>query len=108
MQIHAHKMLPQWLKLAGSLILLLMFSVHYGKKLFFNKGVEMSEDKKVLSVAGMTCNHCSMTVKKAVESVQGTTDVEVDLNANKVYFKYDLTDMGLIKKAIEDKGYSVD
>ena len=35
--------------------------------------------EKVLLVDGMMCNHCRMTVEKALKSVPGVTDAAVDL-----------------------------
>ncbi len=35
--------------------------------------------EKVLMVDGMMCNHCKMTVEKALKGVAGVTDAAVDL-----------------------------
>lgn len=35
--------------------------------------------EKVLMVDGMMCNHCKMTVEKALKGVAGVTDATVDL-----------------------------
>ncbi len=37
-------------------------------------------EKKML-VNGMMCNHCKMTVEKALKAVPGVTDAQVDLDA---------------------------
>ena len=37
--------------------------------------------KKTLKIKGMTCNHCKMTVEKALKAVPGVENAEVDLAA---------------------------
>lgn len=45
----------------------------------------MSEDKKhTFPVEGMHCNHCVLSVKKAIESIDGVSHAEVDLKASQV------------------------
>ncbi|MCP3681447.1 MAG: heavy-metal-associated domain-containing protein [bacterium] len=61
-----------------------------------------------LNVQGMTCMHCAGNVKKAVESVEGTSNVNVDLDGKAVEF--DVEDSGLVdevKKQISAAGYEV-
>ncbi len=68
----------------------------------------MEENKISITVRGMTCMHCAGTVKKAVESVAGTSDVVVDLDGKKVEFETKERDnIEKIKEAIERAGYSV-
>lgn len=68
----------------------------------------MEHKKTRLSVEGMTCMHCAGNVKKAVESVAGTSNVSVDLEGKTVYFDMDENvDMEEVKAAITSAGYSV-
>jgi copper chaperone len=62
--------------------------------------------KKVLSVEGMTCHHCEMTVEKALLEVDGVKSAKADHNLKsvEVQFKDDL-DLGLVKEKIEKAGY---
>jgi len=70
--------------------------------------IDVRDNKISLSVRGMTCMHCAGTVKKAVESVAGTSDVVVDLDGKKVEFETEERDnIEKIKEAIERAGYSV-
>ncbi|MCL1804098.1 MAG: cation transporter [Eubacteriaceae bacterium] len=66
-------------------------------------------EKSVLNVEGMTCDHCKMAVTKAVKSVNGVAQAEVDLEAGTVTFDYDPAIAGLdaIKMSIVDAGYEV-
>ncbi len=61
-----------------------------------------------LKVEGMTCNHCVMTVKRAVMSVEGVKEAEVSLAHGTVSIKAEEgIDEENIKKAIEQAGYRV-
>ena len=61
-----------------------------------------------LRVEGMTCNHCVMTVKRAVMNVQGVKEAEVSLSEGIVVIKADEgIDEENIKRAIEQAGYRV-
>ena len=109
--VHQHEMLPEWLKIAGSIALTLMLGWYY-----FNLKVlsrlrrqkDMTEGKISLDVQGMTCMHCAGNVKKAVESVAGTSGVSVDLEGKKVEFEVSEEDnIGRVKEAIVGAGYAV-
>ncbi len=65
-------------------------------------------DRVTLNVEGMTCMHCAGNVKKAIEAVEGTSNVQVDLSAKTVGF--DLLDQDRlpnIKTQITAAGYEV-
>jgi len=109
--VHQHEMPPGWLKIAGSIALALMLGWYY-----FNLKVlsrlrrekDMTEGKISLDVQGMTCMHCAGNVKKAVESVAGTSGVSVDLEGKKVEFEVNEEDnIGKVKEAIVGAGYTV-
>lgn len=61
-----------------------------------------------VKVKGMTCNHCVMSVTKAVSSIAGTSNVKVDLLSGQA--SWDETapvDVAAVKKAIEKIGFEV-
>ena len=62
-----------------------------------------------LKVQGMTCGHCVSSVKGALESVDGISDVEVNLAEGTVHAKYDESKVNLdqMKSLIDDQGYEV-
>ncbi len=61
-----------------------------------------------LKVEGMTCNHCVMTVKRAVMGVQGVKEADVSLSDGTVVIKAeDEINEEHIKRAIEQAGYRV-
>ncbi|WP_406677290.1 copper ion binding protein [Moorella sp. ACPs] len=63
----------------------------------------------VLQVEGMTCNHCKMSVEKALKGLAGVTAVAVDLAAKTARVTYDPGKITLeaMKKAVTEAGYEV-
>lgn len=61
-----------------------------------------------LTVVGMTCNSCAMTVSEGVKEVPGVQDVAVELSTGTLTFtaESDL-DPALIKTAVEEAGYKL-
>ncbi len=62
-----------------------------------------------IPVAGMTCEHCVATVRRALEGVPGVSDVAVDLQNGRVQLTLDHTvaDRGRLRDAIATAGFSV-
>lgn len=60
-----------------------------------------------IKVEGMSCGHCQMRVKKAVESVEGVQKADVNLQSKQVTLEYDEGKASLekIKAAIKEAGY---
>jgi len=61
-----------------------------------------------ITVKGMSCNHCRMSVTKALEAIPGVANVNVDLLSGKA--SYDETapvDLAVVRKAIEKIGFEV-
>lgn len=69
----------------------------------------MAEEKRKLSVLGMSCQHCVQAIKKAVSALRGVSSVEVSLEQKTVTVEFDPASIGLpaIQKAIEEEGYAV-
>jgi len=62
----------------------------------------------ILKVKGMSCQHCVMSITKALNRLEGIKNVQVDLARGEVQFdntKAVLMDQ--IEKAIEEAGYEV-
>ncbi len=61
-----------------------------------------------VKVKGMTCNHCVMSVTKAVSSIAGTSNVKVDLLSGQASWDEAApVDVAAVKKAIEKIGFEV-
>jgi len=66
-------------------------------------------EKIIINVEGMSCSHCVNAVTKAVEGLDGVSEVKVDLEAKTATVDYDSDRITpeIIKAAIEDEGYDV-
>ena len=62
----------------------------------------------VLKVKGMSCQHCVMSVTKALNQLDGIKNVQVDLAKGEVQFdNTKAMASNQIEKAIEEAGYQV-
>ena len=63
--------------------------------------------KKTLSVEGMTCNHCVMHVRNALQEVAGVSSASVDLATKKAVVEGEGLDDAAMKAAVAEAGYEV-
>jgi len=63
--------------------------------------------KKLLSIEGMSCKHCVMHVKTALEGVPGVASAEVDLASKSAAVSGEGLDDAALKAAVSEAGYSV-
>ena len=61
--------------------------------------------EKELKVTGMTCEHCAKRVVGAIESVEGTSEVSVNLENGTAKFKMAKDVTNEVIEKIEDVGY---
>jgi len=62
--------------------------------------------KTTIKIKGMSCNHCVMAVDKALNQIDGISDVQVDLAKGQATFEHETSvDMAQIKQEIEKAGY---
>ena len=62
---------------------------------------------KTYTVAGMTCDHCVLSVREEVEEIEGVTDVQVDLASGRLAVSgADITD-DAVRQAVAEAGYEV-
>ena len=60
-----------------------------------------------MKVEGMSCGHCQMRVKKALEGIDGVTSAEVDLINKQASIQIDNeVDASLLKQAVEKIGFT--
>ena len=71
-----------------------------------NKGDKKME--REITIEGMSCQHCVKAAAKALSSIEGVSDVKVDLETKKAVFTADesVTD-DMIKEVISEEGYEV-
>ncbi len=69
----------------------------------------MPNEVASLQVEGMSCQHCVMSIKKAVGELNGVASVDVDLAAKQVTVNYNPTAVTVdaICETIEDQGYDI-
>lgn len=64
--------------------------------------------KKTMQIQGMMCHHCEMTVKKALEAIDGVENAEVSHEAgNAVLTLTHDVDNEVLKQAVQACDYSV-
>lgn len=57
-----------------------------------------------LNVKNMTCGHCVNTVTRAIQSVDKTASVQIDLHTGRVHVQSDAPTVALLK-AVNEAGY---
>lgn len=60
-----------------------------------------------LKINGMSCQHCVMSVKKAIDAVEGVRSADVTIGSASVIYDETKTDKDKIAKAVHDAGYRI-
>ena len=64
--------------------------------------------EKTMKITGMMCGHCEATVKKALEELPQVTEAKVShTDGTAVVSLNSALEDGVLKKTVEDKGYTV-
>lgn len=63
--------------------------------------------EKVLSIGGMSCGHCLMAVRSALEGVEGAQVKEVRLGSATVGIDESVVAAEALAEAVRDAGYDV-
>lgn len=58
-------------------------------------------------IDGMSCMHCAMRVKKAIESLTGISSLEVEVGKAQINYNEALTSRADIEAAIVRAGYKI-
>ncbi|KKG09236.1 COP associated protein [Methanosarcina sp. 2.H.A.1B.4] len=63
--------------------------------------------QETIKVEGMSCGHCVMRVKKAIEGLEGVTKVDVSLENKQAVVEFDegKIDVEKIKAVVKETGY---
>jgi copper chaperone len=63
--------------------------------------------QEIIKVEGMSCTHCQLRVKKAVEAVEGVRKADANLQTKQVVIDYEEGKANLekVKAAIREAGY---
>ena len=60
-----------------------------------------------LTIEGMSCQHCVMRVKKALEQVPGVSGSEVNVGTAKVTYDESRVRIEDVERAVDNAGYKV-
>lgn len=60
-----------------------------------------------VKIGGMSCPHCVMRVKKAIDALPGITSSQVEIGSANVSFDEKKTNADAIKEAVKKAGYTV-
>jgi copper chaperone CopZ len=71
----------------------------------FTRKKDTTMDKREFKVDGMMCNHCRANVENAIKSVEGVTDVTVDLASGTASVQGTASDEDIIS-VISERGYT--
>jgi|APCOG7522876152_1049122.scaffolds.fasta_scaffold209609_1 copper chaperone CopZ len=61
----------------------------------------------ILKIDGMSCQHCVMNVKKAVDGIEGVSSSDVTVGSAKVVYDDSKINKGTIAAAVQNAGYKV-
>ncbi|MCK5816545.1 MAG: permease [Candidatus Marinimicrobia bacterium] len=115
---HDHHMLPEWLMIASAIILtILIIYTLINKMVKKIKGNNeqcdscevphmIEKTNYLVHIEGMTCQHCVMSVKKGLSSLDGVTEVIVNLEMKTVRVTGKVN-KDKIKDTINELGYTV-
>lgn len=103
----SHGYLPEWLKYASGVILLGVILNAFIRARFpgGDEAATDTEDATLLSISGMTCEHCAENVKKALLTVKGVENVNVDLKTGIAHVRGNAPDITAMIEAVKEAGY---
>ena len=119
MYLHKHEFLPLWFKITSS-VLLIFFLINsllsrYFKKIkkhntsqqfdFQNLKLIEGMENIVVSVKGMDCNHCKMTVENGLKQIPEIKEVNANFETDSVTISGDNINLEKVKESIESLGY---
>jgi len=107
---HGTHLLPYWMKVASSILLIILLINGFLQKYLTGKKIEESKidnqmAEKTVKVSGMTCNHCKTNVQNNLSSIEGIENIEIDLDSGKVKMTGDDIDLSAVKSKVESIGY---
>jgi len=102
-------MIPGWLGTASAIALVAVLAGTFSKPTKVGS-VEMKEGLKklVIRINGMTCEHCAMSIRRALLETKGIESAEVDAKEARAIVTGGDFDFEAIKFSIESLGYGVE
>lgn len=100
-----HEMVPRWLQLLSSVLLLVLIPIGYIYQKLRKKNQIDKTNGIQIKVTGMTCSHCEANVKNNLEKLEGIEQVIADNKSNAVKITGSGYSMESIKDTINTLGY---
>ena len=101
----AHEMLPQWVGITSSLILIVsMISGYFIERIKKQKKMT-KETFQTIMVDGMTCSHCEASINRNLSKLEGMEEVVADKNTSQVKIRGSKIDFSEIERVVNDLGY---
>ncbi len=113
---HEHVMGGNWVNAVSTiflsgLILVAIWNKWLKNRVLPNKSMKMEQAMNpfytTISVEGMTCNHCRMTVENNISAIEGVEEVTVDLQSGKVKIGGNGVNMEKVAKRVKELGYQI-
>jgi copper chaperone len=60
-----------------------------------------------LKIEGMSCQHCVMSVKKAVDNVKGVLSSDITVGSARIEYDDSVTGRDVLANAVQNAGYKV-
>ncbi len=110
---HDHWMMPVWFQITSSVLLLgilanSLLRLYFPSMFISGDSIEATQADLVLSVGGMTCNHCVNSVTTAISEVSNVAEVDVDLASGNTKIKCNDINIDEVVEAITASGYSAE
>ena len=110
---HDHWMMPTWLQIASSILLLVILTnsllrLYFPNMFVGHKNVKSIKADIILTVGGMTCNHCVNSVTNAISEVTNVENIDVNLASGTTKIIGNNIDINEVVKAITSSGYSTE
>lgn len=110
---HDHWMMPVWLQITASVLLLAILSNSlirlYFPSMFKREDAILEKDAKLIfRVSGMTCNHCVNSVTSAISDVSNVDNVDVELTSGETKISGKNIDINSVVEAVSSAGYSAE
>jgi len=67
---------------------------------------EEARMKMIVNIEGMSCGHCAMRVKKAMEETAGVTSATVGVTEGRAVVEGDALDANMLRGAVVRAGYT--
>jgi hypothetical protein len=101
----AHEMLPGWVGITSSVILISsIISGYFIER--FQKNRKMTQEKfQTIKVEGMTCSHCEASINRNLSKLEGIDEVVADKNTSQVKIRGSKIDYSEIEQIVTDLGY---